>query len=87
MNILVFKVNGLGDTIQIIPTIQSIKSEYPKYNIYVVTTRIGYEVIKYVIPKENIRVIGKSDAKSFFKVIRLFFELSKYNFQIFKTKH
>jgi heptosyltransferase-2 len=67
MNILVSKVNFLGDAVVFLPTLYGLVENIKDCNLYVITTPIGKEVIEGAIPVEDFFIYDYTDFRKMWK--------------------
>jgi len=71
---LVVSTTGLGDTLWGTPALRALKEKYPNAYIGVLTSRIGYDVLKYNPHVNELFLLKKS---TFFCLLRIYFKLKQ----------
>ena len=85
MNILVSKMNFLGDALVFLPTLYGMVENIKGCKLYVITTPIGKEVIEGAVPVEDLFIYEYNELRNMwknpFKLYRLLSRLKEINFE------
>jgi ADP-heptose:LPS heptosyltransferase len=60
MNIVIFKLSPLGDTVMMLPVVQALRRLHPDWRITVFTTPLTAKLYREAVPPENVIVIDRA---------------------------